>query len=93
MAGVLDEGKGAPSESKSERFHRVAERRVNNALNALRLLEQCSNRRMYEYSDEEVRKMFREIDRELRRIKDSFYDRQTRNGFTFPHRVGRSGKP
>ncbi|MCY4447676.1 MAG: hypothetical protein OXE02_02365 [Chloroflexi bacterium] len=68
---------------KAERFRRVAERRVNNVLEAVRLLSQCSNRRTYEYTDDDVRRMFREIDRELRAAKQSFSSVDKKKGFSF----------
>jgi hypothetical protein len=71
------------NDQKVERFRRVAARRVNNVLNAVRLLSQCSNRRLYEYSDEEVRRMFREIERELRAAKQSFSSQDKKKGFKF----------
>lgn len=68
---------------KAERFHRVAERRVNSVLNSLRLLSQCSNRRIYEYTDEEVRLMFRQLERELKSVKQSFRSQEQKKGFKF----------
>ena len=68
---------------KAERFRRVAERRVNNVLDAVRLLSQCSNRRTYEYTDDHVHRMFREIDRELRAAKQSFMSQDKKKGFNF----------
>jgi len=61
-------------ESKSERFTRVAERRTVRVLTDLRLLGQCANRRSYEYSPEQVRKIFREIRRSLRAAEERFED-------------------
>ena len=72
-----------PGDHKAERFRRVAERRVNNVLEAMRLLSQCSNRRTYEYTDDDVRRMFREIDRELRAAKQSFISQDKKKGFSF----------
>ena len=71
------------SDQRGERFRRVAERRVNNVLEAIRLLSQCSNRRTYEYTDDDVRRMFREIDRELRAAKQSFISPEKKKGFSF----------
>ena len=71
------------SDQKVERFRRVAERRANSALNAMRLLSQCSNRRVYEYTDDEVRRMFRQIERELRAAKQSFTSQDKKQGFRF----------
>jgi len=54
------------------RFIRIAERRVNQILDSLDNLGKCSNRKNYEYSDIEVSKIFREIDRKIREIKLQF---------------------
>ena len=70
-------------DQRAERFRRVAERRVNNVLDAVRLLGQCSNRRTYEYTDDDVRRMFREIDREIRAAKQSFMSQDKKKGFSF----------
>lgn len=72
-----------PIDQRIERFRRVAERRVNNVLNAMRLLSQCSNRRIYDYTNDDVRRMFREIDRELRAAKQSFGSQEKKKGFRF----------
>jgi len=57
---------------KRDRFVRIAERRVNKIIDNLDLLGKCSNRRNYEYSEEEVRKIFREIERKVKEIKLQF---------------------
>lgn len=58
--------------SKSERFIRIAEKRTVKVLDALRLLGQCSNKRMYEYDPSQVDKIFREIRRTLRETEQRF---------------------
>jgi mRNA-degrading endonuclease HigB of HigAB toxin-antitoxin module len=58
--------------SKRERFVRVAERRTNNALTDLRLLGNCSNRQNYEFTPEDVKRIFQALDSEVRRIKSLF---------------------
>ena len=57
---------------KRERFLRVAERRTNNILSDLRLLGNCSNRQNYEFSPEDVKRIFQALDAEVRRIKGLF---------------------
>ncbi len=54
------------------RFIKIAERRVNRILDGLNNLEKCSNRNNYEYSEEEVRKIFREIERKVKGVKLQF---------------------
>lgn len=51
---------------KRERFIRVVEGRVNKILSNLDNLGKCSNKRNYEYSEDEVRKIFREIEHKVR---------------------------
>ncbi|MBM3314294.1 hypothetical protein FJY71_00425 [candidate division WOR-3 bacterium] len=48
----------AERESKADRFRRVAQRRVENIVEALRILGNCSNRSTYEYTGEQVEQMF-----------------------------------
>jgi hypothetical protein len=61
-----------PSESKSEAFKRLATRRTNAVLERLRILGHCANPQLYEYSEEDVRKIFRAIEKELRIVKTKF---------------------
>ena len=55
-----------------DRFLRIAERRVNKIIDDLDLLGKCSNRRNYEYSEAEVRKIFREIERKIKETRLQF---------------------
>jgi hypothetical protein len=59
-------------ESKKERFVRVAERRTNAILEKLRVLGNCSNQSMYEYSDEEISKIFSAIRRAVKDTESQF---------------------
>lgn len=59
-------------ETKEERFKRVAEYRVNKLLDSIRLLSNCSNKRMYKSDDAQLRKIWSVIDKELRSCKSQF---------------------
>jgi hypothetical protein len=59
-------------ETKRSRFIRVAEARVNRILDGLDSLGKCSNRSNYEYSEEDLKKIFGEIDRKVRDTKTMF---------------------
>lgn len=59
-------------ETPEERFRRVAERRTNAVLRNLRLLGNCANRRVYRYSEDEVKSIFSAIDKQLRDCRASF---------------------
>ena len=57
---------------KRERFVRVVESRVNKILYNLDNLGKCANKRNYEYSEDEVKKIFRGIERKTREVKIQF---------------------
>lgn len=59
-------------ESRRERFKRVAAKRTNEILEKIRILGNCSNKSSYEYTEEEVNKIFSEIDKQLKLIKTKF---------------------
>lgn len=60
------------NESKQEAFRRLATHRTNAVLDRLRILGHCSNPQLYEYSQEDVKKMFRAIEAEVRTTKAKF---------------------
>ena len=59
-------------EDRATRFKRVAQRRTDHILNSLRILGNCSNKSTYQYSEEEVAKIFRAIEEQLRITKTRF---------------------
>jgi len=59
-------------ESKSERFKRIASKRTNEVLEKLRILGNLSNKSSYIYTDEEVDKIFSEINKQLRIVRQKF---------------------
>lgn len=71
-------------EAKSDRFKRLAEARVNKALACLRSIGKLSNRGHYDYGEEEVRKIFQTLKRELDDSKSEFdkaLARESKNNF------------
>jgi len=60
------------SESRHERFHRLAVKRVNRILNDVRLLGNLANRSSYDYSDREIWKIFKVLDETIRNSKSKF---------------------
>ena len=46
------------AESKHDKFIRVAEARTNKIIDMIRLLSNCCNTATYEYTDEDVKKIF-----------------------------------
>lgn len=59
-------------QEKAERFKRVAENRTNKIIDQIRLLGNCANRSNYEYTEEEVKKIFSAIEAELRETKQKY---------------------
>lgn len=74
----------ATNETKRERFVRLAEARTNKILDMLRLLGNCSSRSNYEYTDEDVRKIFSAIEHEMKNARAKFNgtDAQREDRFT-----------
>ena len=59
-------------ETRNERFKRVASKRTNEILEKIRIIGNCSNKSSYEYTEEEVNKIFSEIDKQLKLTKAKF---------------------
>ncbi|MEW6407696.1 MAG: hypothetical protein AB1465_03325 [Patescibacteria group bacterium] len=58
---------------KRENFKRLAVYRTNEILKRLKILGNCANRSAYEYSEEEVNKIFSEIEKRVKEIKTKFH--------------------
>ena len=61
------------SENKRERFKKLAVYRTNEVLKRIRVLSNCANRSAYEYTEDEVNKIFSEIDKALKASKAKFH--------------------
>lgn len=59
-------------ETKEERFKRVVQKRVQNVLDSLRRLSQCSNKRMYTWNDKQLTTIWSAIDKEMKSCKEAF---------------------
>lgn len=60
------------NETKRERFVRIAEARTNRIIDNLRLLGNCSSKSNYEYTDEDIKKIFGAIEREVKATKNRY---------------------
>ncbi len=65
-------------EEKRERFKRLAAQRTNTVLLKIKVLANCSNRSAYEYTEEEVNKIFSEIERRVKEAKSKFHFSKTK---------------
>lgn len=58
---------------KRERFKRLAALRTNSILRRLKVLGNCANRQAYEYTEEEIKKIFSTIEEQIRIIRSRFH--------------------
>jgi hypothetical protein len=63
-------------ESRSEKFKRVATKRTNELLEKMRILGNCSNKSTYEYTDEDVIKIFKSLEKQLETMKAKFSNKK-----------------
>ncbi len=59
-------------ETKRDRFVRLAENRTNKILNMIQLLGNCANTSLYEYTDEDVEKIFTAIENSVKEAKRKY---------------------
>lgn len=59
-------------EKTRQKFVELAEKRVNRAIKDVRLIGNLSNRSAYEYTDEDIRKMFKALQKEIESAKGRF---------------------
>lgn len=67
------------TETKSQRFRRLATARVNRAIKDLRSIGNLSNRSAYEYSPTEVQKIMRSLRDELKDLENRFSGSESKN--------------
>lgn len=58
---------------KKERFKRLAVYRTNEVLKRLKILGNCANRSAYNYTEEEINKIFSAIERKVKEVKAKFH--------------------
>ncbi len=60
------------NETSRDRFKRLAELRTNEVLKRLRILGNCSNRQVYEYTKADIEKIFSTIEKKIKETKVRF---------------------
>ncbi len=60
------------SESKRDKFVRLAEARTNKIIDMIQLLGNCSNLSTYDYTQQDVDKIFSAIEYEIKEAKKKF---------------------
>lgn len=64
-----------------EKFVRLAQARVNKALKDIQLIGNLSNRSNYDYTDDDITKIFKALNEEITACKKRF-DTRKKNGLT-----------
>lgn len=65
--------KNPSEEHPRDRFKRLASLRTNGVLKRLKVLGNCSNRHIYEYEEQDIEKIFSEIERKVKETKAKFH--------------------
>lgn len=66
--------KATNNETARDRFKRLAAYRTNTILERLRVLGNCANRQVYEYTKEDIDKIFLAIEKAVKETKAKFRD-------------------
>lgn len=72
--------------SKRQRFEKVAGSRIQKILDTLQLLQNCSNRNNYEFTEKDVEQMFSVISKAMKDARAAYtneLNRVNKKGFTF----------
>lgn len=79
-----DSEQASPNETKAEKFTRLAPARVNKVIDGLRSLQKLSSS-AYEYTPEQIEKIFGAIRTTLEAVEASFApkEKSTKSGFSF----------
>ena len=70
-------------ETKRDKFVRLAEARTNKIIDMLQLLGNCSNTSAYDYTQQDVDKIFAAIETELREAKKKFNKTESKKSSRF----------
>ena len=70
-------------EAKKARFYRVGERRINKILKYLKLVGNMSNKNLYLYTDQEVKKMFNVLKTMISKTEDKFQTGSQQKEYSF----------
>ena len=65
-------------ETRKERFKRLATKRVNKTLSQLRILGNLANTSYYEYTADDVAKIFKAVDNQLKVARSKFHSTKSK---------------
>ena len=70
-------------DNKREKFMKLANSRVTSTLDKIRLIGNLADKRYYEYSDKDIKKMFDALNKELNHVKSKFSNIRRKVDTTF----------
>lgn len=70
-------------EKDRAKFVELAEKRVARAIKDIRLIGNLSNRSNYSYTEQDVRKIIRALEMEVKKLKERFEDHRASNEIRF----------
>lgn len=68
---------------KQDKFEKLAEKRVTEAIKKLRLIGNLSNRNNYEYTEEHAKQIIDTLENEMKILKTKFKDESGHSDTTF----------
>lgn len=83
VAGTDVEQEEKEGESKADKFVRLGESRVNKILAGYASIDKLHNSGAYEYTDEQIEKMFGVLEQQLAEVKSHFSAEKKKNKFSF----------
>lgn len=67
---------------KKTRFQKLAPYRTNEILKRLKVLGNCANRSAYDYSEDDINKIFSAIEKKTKEVRAKFYYPRNNKKFT-----------
>lgn len=72
------QAKNGAIETRRDKFVRLAESRTNKIIDQIELLGNLSNKSVYEYSEDDVTKIFSRLDKELKNARTRFDEKESK---------------
>ena len=70
-------------DDKREKFERLAEKRVSDAIKKMRLIGNLANKHNYDYTDDHIKQITETLDNELKVLKSRFREANASADFGF----------
>ena len=71
------------AEDKRQKFLDLAEKRVNNAIKAIKVVGNLSNKKNYDYTEAHAKQMISALEKEVKELRKKFFESESREGAEF----------